>query len=323
MVMNVKQVKSEFLPFLRVYKDGIVERLLDSPYVPPSPDGLTTDVLSKDIDIKPDISARLYLPKLLFKEEKLPILLYFHAGGFCIESAFSFISHRYASALTSRAKALIISVEYSLAPEHHLPTAYEDSWTALQWVASHTIEQQSIHKEPWLIQHGNFDRVYVGGDSSGANIAHHLAMKASVERLRGGIKIYGAILCHPFFWGSESIGSESIVDREMGLLYKTWMFAYPCAPGGIDNPMINPFAKNAPSLSGLGCSRLLVCVASKDELRERGVHYCDAVRESGWRGEGVEMFEMEGEGHIFHILDHPESENARKMINCLASFLHN
>ncbi|KAG2693673.1 hypothetical protein I3760_08G107900 [Carya illinoinensis] len=87
-----KEVDKEFLPFVRIYKDGSVERLLGSSYVPPSPQDPETRILSKDVDISqdPPISARLYLPSLdQTHHQKLPILVYFHGGGFCIESAFS------------------------------------------------------------------------------------------------------------------------------------------------------------------------------------------------------------------------------------------
>ena len=61
-----KEVEKEFLPLLRICKDGMVERLMGTPYVPPSPQDPETGVSSKDITISqdPSISARLYLPKL-------------------------------------------------------------------------------------------------------------------------------------------------------------------------------------------------------------------------------------------------------------------
>ncbi|KAL2469931.1 putative carboxylesterase [Abeliophyllum distichum] len=101
-------------------------------------------------NISPVVQARLYLPKLTDPHQKLPVLVYYHGGGFCVESAFSFLDQRYMNILAAEAKALIVSVEYRLAPEHPLPVAYEDSWTALQWVASHVIEKPCMEKELWL-----------------------------------------------------------------------------------------------------------------------------------------------------------------------------
>ncbi|KAH7844589.1 hypothetical protein Vadar_029716 [Vaccinium darrowii] len=415
MVSNAKTVISELLPILRVYQDGTVERFVDSPFVPSSPEDPSIGVsskyttihhpsqhdstsqnshpppakenfpyrdgslhihlkkksaififircmsqlhsfrastypqglqrrhsrtlcrltlcstvarkpnyrrllASKDTTISPLVSARLYLPKLSSPthQKNLPNLVYFHGGGFCIESAFSFLYHNPMNSLASQAKVIIVSVEHRPAPEHPLPAAYEDSWTALQWVASHSLKG-TIKKDSWLSDNGDFDRVYIGGDSAGANIAHNMALRAGTEGLVGAIKISGLFLSHPYFWGSDPTGSESVLVHEENILYRMWTFAYPSAPGGIDHPMINPFARDAPSLSGIGCSRLLVCVAGKDDLRERGIRYAEAVRESGWGGD-LELFEVEGEGHCFHIAN-PGTDSAKIMVNRLVSFL--
>ncbi|KAJ4722413.1 2-hydroxyisoflavanone dehydratase [Melia azedarach] len=314
MASTTKEVAKELLPLIRVYKDGSVERLSGSPYVPPSPDAdPTTGVSSKDIIISqnPAISARLYLPKLTQFHRKLPILVFFHGGGFCIGSAFSFLQHRYLNILVSQAQVVAVSVEYRLAPEHPLPAAYEDCWAALQWVAS--------NKDPWLLNYGDFDRVYIGGDSAGGNIVHNIAMQAGEQSLSSSVKILGALLGHPYFWGSNPIGSEPRDNHEKHFLSLAWEFVHPSAPGGIDNYMVNPVGIGKPSLAKLGCSKLLVCVAEKDELRDRGIWYVNAVKESGFEGQ-VELFEVEGEDHVFYLFN-PESENAKNMVKCSASFL--
>ncbi|KAL6188743.1 hypothetical protein ACLB2K_040134 [Fragaria x ananassa] len=102
--------------------------------------------------------------------------------------------------------------------------------------------------------------------------------------------------------------------------YVVWGYFNPSTPGGIDSPMVNPAGTGAPSLAELGCSKLLVCVSSKDQLRDRGVWYYDLVKGSGVKGK-VELFEVEGEVHAFHILSEAETPNVKKMINKLASFL--
>ncbi|KAM3707374.1 hypothetical protein ACB098_02G022000 [Castanea mollissima] len=305
MASTTKEVATELLPLIRVYTDGSVERLFGSPIVPPSPDqDPETGVSSKDITISdnPSISARLYLPKLTphNQNQKLPILVYFHGGAFCVESAFSLFSHRYLNSIVSEANVVGISVEYRLAPEHPLPASGNG-------------------KEPWLINHGDFERIYIGGDSSGANTAHNLALRAGTESLPGGVKIFGAFLSQPYFWGSKPIGSESKEGHEKSLTSLIWSLVYPSATGGIDSPLINPLGPGAPSLARLAFDKLLVCVAEKDMLRDRGVWYCDEVKKSGWKGE-VELFEVKGEDHAFHFLN-VEAENAKAVIKRLASFL--
>ncbi|XVF63176.1 hypothetical protein PTKIN_Ptkin09bG0067200 [Pterospermum kingtungense] len=318
-----KEVATEILPYIRVYKDGSVERLAESPIVPPLAEDPETGVSSKDIIIseKPPISARIYLPKQVEHHQKVPLLVYFHGGGFCFESAFSFVETKYMNNLAYHAKVVIISIEYRLAPEHPLPIAYEDCWVALQWAVSHSGDYGVHNKEPWLSTCADFDRVYVAGDSAGANLAHNILMRAGSEALNGGVRITGAFLTHPYFWGSKPVGSETknMEEREKHLTYTIWNLVYPDAPGGIDNPIVNPVVPEGPSLAGLGCSRLVVSVAEKDVLRDRGILYYNAVKESGWEGE-IELIQVEDEDHAFQILVH-ESENAKKLIKRLASFL--
>ncbi|KAL2463948.1 putative carboxylesterase 13 [Forsythia ovata] len=316
---TTKEMLVDLSPVIKVYKDGTVERLLGSPHVPPSPEDAATGVSSKDINISPVVQARLYLPKLTDPHQKLSVLVYYHFGGFCGESAFSFLDQRYMNILGAESKALIVSVEYRLAPEHPLPVAYEDSWTALQWVASHVIEKPGMQKEQWLTEHADFGKIYVGGDSAGGNIVHNILLRAGAEPLPGDVKILGGFLSHPYFWGSKPIESETIEEIEQNFLSKFWLFVYPSAPGGIDNPMINPFVDDAPSLSGLGCKRLLVCLAEKDPLTSRGIIYVESLKKSGWNGE-VEVVEVEGEDHCFHIFD-PEKDKAKDLIKRLASFI--
>nr|WRU92900.1 HID6 [Tabernaemontana elegans] len=319
MASKSSEIVTDFPPVLRIYKDGTVERLFGTPFTPPSPEDPTTGVSSKDIKISLLLPARVFLPKMTdSSNQKLPILVYFHGGGFCGESAFSSLNDRYVNLLVSQAMALTISVEYRLAPENPLPAAYEDCWAALQWVASH-VDNPNSRKEPWLVDHGNFNRIYLGGESAGANIAYNLAMKAGVERLHGDVKIFGAFLSHPYFWGSKYETNYRVQNNEDSLSYKLWMFAFPSAAGGIDNPMINPLVDDGPSLSEMGCSRLFVSVAGKDRLRETGLLFVVAVRKSGWKGE-LDLVDTEGEDHVFHVLN-PESEKAKNLIKRLASFI--
>ncbi|GLT78479.1 hypothetical protein SLA2020_500130 [Shorea laevis] len=234
---------------VRVYKDGSVERI---PSPNPDPE---TGVSSKDITISqnPPVSARLYLPNLThlhYPNPTLPIFVYFHGRRFITGSAFSSLYHRYLNILVSLAGVVAVSVEYRLAPENPLPVAYEDCWTALQWVASQTIgNKPDKESDPWLLNYGDFGKILIGGDSSGGNIAHNVAMRAGVEDLKGGVKIFGALVGYPFFWGSKPIGSESTADRGKYWATLVWDLVYPTAPGGIDNPMINPFRVGKPGLA--------------------------------------------------------------------------
>ncbi|KAG5090102.1 hypothetical protein JHK86_002714 [Glycine max] len=321
---NTKHIVSQIPPYIYVYNDGSIERPIDIPRTPPSLEDPATGVASKDIlfSKNPFLFARLFLPKLTTPppNQKIPILVYSHGGAFCFESAFAAHHTKYCNLIASQANVIIVSVEHRKAPEHFLPAAYNDSWAALKWVASHSHATNS-NSDTWLINHGDFSKIFIGGDSSGANIVHNLAMRAGVEALPGGVKVYGAYLNHPYFWGSKPIGSEAVTGFEETPQSLIWNFAYPDAPGGLDNPMINPLAPGAPSLAQLGCSKMLLTVAGKDHLlfRDRTLLYYKAVKESGWKGQ-VELFEEEQEDHVYHMFN-METHQAKRLIAIVANFL--
>ncbi|KAK3041896.1 hypothetical protein RJ639_002178 [Escallonia herrerae] len=171
-----------------------------------------TGVQSKDVEISPEIglSARLYLPRITNPDDKLPLLIYFHGGGFIAESTFSPLYHNYLNSVVAKGNTVAVSVEYRLAPEHPLPAGYEDCWAAIKRVASHF---SGGGPEAWLEDHADFRRVFFAGDSAGANIAHHMAIRVGWEET-GGFRLAGVVLVHPYFWGKEPIGGEEGIPME-------------------------------------------------------------------------------------------------------------
>ncbi|XP_059637980.1 probable carboxylesterase 2 [Cornus florida] len=298
------EIAYEFLPYLQVYKDGHVERLLGTDSVPASTDPLT-GICSKNLTMIPetDVSARLYLPNLtttnkdgVTTDQKLPVLLYFHGGGFLVSSSSSPSYHNYLNKLVAEAQIVAVSVDYRRPPEHHLPAAYEDSWATLRWVASHRNRDGS---EDWLNDHADFDRVLVGGETSGGNIAHNLAMMAGGGRSGLEVEILGLALVHPSFWGSDHVRSEGLNMDRKAEMDRFWQMVFPSSLENND-PRVNPVAEGAPSLAGLGCRKVLVLLAEEDLTRDRGWVYYEALGRSRWTG-AIEIHETEGEGHAFHI----------------------
>ncbi|XP_052181888.1 probable carboxylesterase 12 [Diospyros lotus] len=308
----------DFPFFIRAYKDGRIERLIGTDVVPPSTNPVT-GVQSKDVVLVPEtgLSVRLYLPKTAADPgHKLPLLLYFHGGGFCIETASSPTYHNYLNSLVDEAKVVVVSVDYRRAPEYPLPVAYDDSWAAVKWAASHSA---GGGPEMWLNDYVDFDRVFFAGDSAGGNIAHNMALRIGSEGING-IKVVGMVLIHPFFWGKDPIGVPDQGDGgapPSGLADKLWMFVCPTSSGS-DDPLINPVKD--PKFGSLGCVKVLVCVAEKDSLRDRGRYYCEELGKSGWRGT-AEIMEAAGENHVFHLFS-PATDNAVAMLKRVASFIN-
>ncbi|KAF2321235.1 hypothetical protein GH714_036076 [Hevea brasiliensis] len=149
------------------------------------------------------------------------------------------------------ANIIIVSVDYRKAPEHHLPVAYDDSWTVLKWVASQVDGDGS---EEWLNCYADLKSVFLAGDSAGGNIAHRMAMKYEEEKL-SGINLAGIVLIHPYFWGKEPIGNEVRESKVRSMIDGFWHSAYP-ATSGCDDPLLNPATD--PKFGSLGCSRVLI-----------------------------------------------------------------
>ncbi|KAL5706016.1 hypothetical protein ACHQM5_024233 [Ranunculus cassubicifolius] len=304
-------IEFEYSPFLRVYKDGRKERLKFTDYLPPSTDP-STGVTSKQITIQPStgVSIRFYLPKDTTPAKKIPLLIYFHGGGWTLETAYSPTYHHYLNSVAAVANVVAISVDYRRPPDCDLPIAYQDSWTVLEWIANHGKEE-----DDWLKNYVDFDRVFLAGDSAGADISHNMGVQAGVEGL-SGMKIHGIVLVHPYLCGSEKLESE-IGSDFVENLGKLWIYC--CSnPIGLDDPYINPM-KN-PNFAKLGCEKVLVCVAGEDDLRDRGKLYCHELGKSGWKGV-VEFMVSEGSAHVFH-LDNPSSEKAKELMKRIVSFVN-
>ncbi|KAK9077270.1 hypothetical protein SSX86_005607 [Deinandra increscens subsp. villosa] len=264
---------------------------------PPTP---LTGVQSKDLFISPDIKSRIFLPKLTPSDppQKLLLIIHVHGGAFCIGSPLSTLTHNFLTPLVSQTPAVAVSIGYRLAPEHPLPAAYHDCWTAFQWIASHAA---GTGPDPWINDYVDTGRVFVTGESAGANLAHYITVQAGVNQT--GLGIRGLIAVHPYF-------SEEKPDKLIRYLY-------PGSSCTDDDPKLNP--RSDPDLEKMGCPRVLVVVAEKDFLKPRGAEYKETLEGSKWGGK-VELLENEGEDHFFHLFD-PSSENAKGFLQTLISFI--
>ncbi|GAA0187176.1 deacetylase [Lithospermum erythrorhizon] len=308
MPSNSTEILFELFPFIKVFKDGHVHRFLETDFVPPSEDP-QNKVQSKDIIISQETNAsvRLYLPNNInYDNKKLPLLIYIHGGAFCIASAFSSVYHSFLNKLVDEANVIAVSVEYRLAPEHPIPACYDDSWSAFKWVVSNGDNNSGSDSEPWLRDYADFSRIFLAGDSAGANIAHDMMVRASDEAsgfVETEVKLVGMALIHPFCG-----------DDQPDLL---WNFLCKDENSRLDDPRFNPAVRSI-LLEKLVCKKILICIAEKDFLRQRGWSYYEAIKNSGWGGE-VELEETEAEDHVFH-LENPGSPKADIFIKKMATF---
>ncbi|TKY51233.1 Carboxylesterase 1 [Spatholobus suberectus] len=189
--------------------DGTITRLREDPPTSPTPDPtLPIPVLTQDATINQSNNtfARIFLPRKALHRSlptKLPLIVYFHGGGFVLFSAASDFFQDACVNLANDVNSVVVSVEYRLAPEHRLPAAYDDAVEALHWVKARSND--------WLRNHADYSNCYLMGSSAGANIAYHAGLRVAAE-LDGNylepLKIRGLILSQPFFGGTKRVPSE-------------------------------------------------------------------------------------------------------------------
>ncbi|KAF9614877.1 hypothetical protein IFM89_020974 [Coptis chinensis] len=207
--------------------DGTLTRPTLVPNIPPSSDPNSNSVISLDITLNPykNTWMRVFQPTNLSSNKKLPLIIYFHGGGFILYSASSAPFHESCVKMASGLPAIIISVDYSLAPENKLPSAYEDGVEALLWV-----KYRAINGDFEFCKSVDFSKCYIMGSSSGGNITYQVGLRALSLDLEP-VKIIGLIMNQPFFGGLEKTESElkMVNDRIIPLVVADlmWVLALP------------------------------------------------------------------------------------------------
>ncbi len=208
------------------------------------------------------IPLRLYAPA---GEGPFPLLVFFHGGGWVRGSidAYDGLCRR----LTNEAGCLVVSVEYRRAPEHPFPAGFEDCYTATEWAARYATDLG-----------GDPDRVAVGGDSAGGNLAAAVSLAA---RDRNGPELTHQLLVYPSVNHPEIRWFDSYEENGTGYLLEMdgveWYLEQYCRPADFGNHYAFPL--RARELSGLPSATVLT--AGFDPLADEGAAYADRLESAG------------------------------------------
>lgn len=210
-----------------------------------------------------DIRLRMYRP-LELSDQQLPVLVYFHGGGFVIGNLDS--HDGLCRELCKQAHCVVIAVDYRLAPEHPYPAAGQDCLAATRWVHQNAAKL-------------NIDqaRIAVGGDSAGGQLA---AVTALALRDDKKLKLAFQLLIYPIT--DARMQSDSIERNGQGYLLGKRDLAYYYGHYFADSrvreePMASPLL--AGDLSGLPDA--FVLTAGFDPLHDEGLAYANALSRAG------------------------------------------
>jgi acetyl esterase len=226
------------------------------PTTDPEPVGAVTDTSIPGGD--GEIPVRIYRPTSA-DAGPLPVLVYAHGGGFVFCDLDS--HDGLCRAIANLVPAVVVSVGYRLAPENTWPAAAEDVYAALRWVADNTDE---LGADP--------QRVVVGGDSAGGNLA---AVTTLMARDRGGPALAAQLLIYPVIapdFDTESYGlfGEGFYNPTPALRW--YWDQYVPHHADRDHPYASPLKAR---LDGLPPA--VVVLAGHDPLRDEGNAYADAL----------------------------------------------
>ena len=238
-------------------------RLLDELFTVAEPASVGSVV---DLAIQsPDdpIPLRLYAPTI---GGPWPVLVYFHGGGWVRGSVDGYDG--LCRLLARESGCLVVSVDYRRAPEHPFPAGFQDCYAATEWAATYAADLG-----------GDPDRVAVGGDSAGGNLAAAVALAA---RDRDGPDLAHQLLIYPSTNHPDLRWLDSYDENAEGYLLEMgsveWYHdQYLPRDAHLGNAYAVPL--QARDLSGLPSATVLT--AGFDPIRDEGVAYAERLERAG------------------------------------------
>ncbi|KAJ0026131.1 hypothetical protein Pint_07147 [Pistacia integerrima] len=302
---------------LSLRSDGSINRRLISFFdfkAPPSAKP-TDGVKSSDFTVDPsrNLWFRLYIPSTNGDDNdvNMPLIFYFHGGGFAWVQANSIGSDNICRRLAKELNSVVISINYRNTPEHRYPSQVEDGFDALSFIENNT----NFEGFPKLV---NLNNCFIAGDSAGGNLAHHVAVKACENEFKN-LKIIGVIAIQPFFGGQERteaetrlVGAPFINVQGTDGLWRMFL------PDGADrdHPAANIFGPKSEDISGLKFPATIVIVGGFDPLQDWQKRYYEGLKKAG---KEAYLIEYPNAFHAFYSV--PEVKEASLFIDEVREFM--
>lgn len=209
------------------------------------------------------IQARVYVPQGAASDTSLPLVAYWHGGGWVIANIDTYDAS--ARALANKTGAIIVSADYRQGPEHKFPAAHEDAWAAYRWIVNNAA---SLGGDP--------RRIAVAGESAGGNLAANVAIRARDERFAMPVH---QLLVYPV--ASGSLNTPSYIENQMAMPLSraamNWFFEhYLPEDASRRDPRINLIEAD---LRGLPPATIVT--AELDPLRWEGRTLAERLRTAG------------------------------------------
>jgi len=209
-----------------------------------------------------EVLARVFSPDA--DEKNLPVIVYFHGGGWVIADLNVYESS--CRALCNAAEAIVVSVAYRQSPEVKYPAAVNDAYEATQWVLQNAA---NIGGDP--------NRVAIAGESAGGNLAAVTCLRAKDE---GGRMPIAQLLVYPVTDTSMSQASyaENTDTQPLNSSMMTWFWKhYLESDSQKSEKYVAPLTAN--DLSGLPPA--IIITAEFDPLRDEGEQYAQKLADAG------------------------------------------
>ncbi|MCW4351706.1 alpha/beta hydrolase [Hoyosella sp. YIM 151337] len=234
--------------------------------------------------------CQIYRPHAAPPEARLPVVVYYHGGGFTVGSSedTDFIARR----LAFDNDAVVVSANYRLAPEFPFPAGLDDAMGVYQWVT------ENAHRLG-----GDASRIVVGGDSAGSNFAAAIPLRARDENVRVPD---AAILLGAFtdFHGERWESFQRMAPR--GIVYDTAFFGFIRGAYLPDTPWSHPWA--SPIEGDLtGYPFTVIATGTHDPIVDSARAFAERVEAAGGRVDG---YYPEGMPHGFYFFPGVHKEEA-------------